>query len=783
MTTETNDRISSWEERRKQFSGGSQVNQGKEPQSQPNSWEEKRRQFLEANQQPQLSDAQMANLDIPTDEILAYHNAQKPQKKPEMGNPVVEAGKGVLLTGTKLANIVPEMADTFASFGAWAGQAGGGDGTYQPAPRLQLPDELQPQDPYAKLAAEIGPYLIPLLSQEKAALALAGTTSKLERAAVRGADMVAENTVGALAQNSNKDNASSLAADLGVGVAGSGIARAAAPLLKGAYNTVASKFGKEAQQAAQQTGEQAAKNAPDVVSPERVATEDALRALAAQKKPDLANSLDGLNVNIDPEIRASADRLGLTDDLLPSHMSGNQQYIEVEQAIKSRAGSALNSQENEAILNLSRSAAKLIDDVATVPDALSLNTSIINKFDNRMNALEARSNRLYEKIDTAIPPRTSVEARNTVRALETEADKIGGWHKLEGLDKEVYKEITPSKDDILTYYNLNKIRRKIGAALFKKQGPYKDADEASLSRLYATLSEDQRAALGNVNARRDFEIAQRLVQMRKSMEEQSIQLRGRNLTGDVANKGNLSVSSLAKGNSRQFIELMNNLPSRQMRQDVIATSIRDMLSVGKRGADFNPAGFADWYQNLLATGNIRILAKHMPKEFMLGLRDVYNVARGIQKARVHEIKTGKLNEFTQRFDAVTKQYELVAKYADKAGMMVGSNFGALGTLAGDAFGKKIADKARRLGGSESSLAADKLLSSPEFQEAAKGIKQPVLKGTKPSNKVVFDEAKLRTSKAWSDFYNSLPDNEKRLIARLGFVWWANHDDSSPDSDK
>ncbi|WP_272659101.1 hypothetical protein [Providencia sp. PROV113] len=754
--------------------------------------EQAKKQFYSAYPigKPQLSDAQMANLDIPTDEILAYHNAQKPQQQPEMGNPVVEAGKGLLQTGANVVNIVPEISDAISSFGAWAGQAIGGDGTYQPAPRLQLPDDLKPQDKYAMLGAEIGPYLIPLIGPERTAAVLsqAANASKAERAAVRGADMVAENTVGALAQNSSKDNAASLATDLSLGVAGSGIARAAGPLLSRAYGSVSNKvnsaLGRETQQAAQQTAQQTAeRTAADAVNPEQVATEETLRKLAVQKNPDLANSLEGLNVNVRPEVRQSADRLGLTDDLLPSHLSGNQQYQAVEQAIKSRAGSALKVQEDAAILRLSEQAGRLIDDVANVPDALSLNQRVINQFDNRMNALERRSDQLYQRVDNAIPPQSRVVANNTAQALERKADELGGWENLDTIEKNVFKAVNPTDDGVLTYANLNKQRRLVGQALYKNRGPYKDADEGALKYLYRQLSEDQRVALGNAGVRRDFEVAQRLVQMRKNMEDQMVGLRGKNLTGDVANRGSQSVSSLAKGNSKQFIELMENLPTRQMRQEVAAASIRDMLSTGKRGADFNPAGFADWYQNLRTSGNLRVLARHMPREFMSGLHDTYVVADAIRRAKSFEITTGKLKEFTDRFDAVTAKHELAAKYARQIGTMAGTKFGPLGAVAGGALGEKIAARARKLGGAGSSEAADKLISSPEFQMAVRNNRPSVgsAKGKPSSNQ--FDEVTLRSSPAWREFYNTLPDSEKRLIARMGFIWWVNQDDSNPDSDR
>ncbi|MDA6394359.1 hypothetical protein OSK40_24645, partial [Escherichia coli] len=99
-----------------------------------------------------------------------------------------------------------------------------------------------------------------------------------------------------------------------------------------------------------------------------------------------------------------------------------------------------------------------------------------------------------------------------------------------------------------------------------------------------------------------------------------------------------------------------------LRRELVGTALRDMLSSGKRGADFNPSGFADWWQNLQHSGQLKTLAEHLPKETMSGLYDVYKVARAIKNAKAHEISTGKLNEFVNRFNRVTAPYELAAKH-------------------------------------------------------------------------------------------------------------------------
>lgn len=537
------------------------------------------------------------------------------------------------------------------------------------------------------------------------------------------------------------------------------LAEVAAPVINKAASSIVSKIrGKNTNPI------------PGGISQETNAAEDTLRNLAV-KRPELASSLQGLDPKLNQDALDAAKRLGIDELLLPSHLSGNEQYRAVEQAIKSRTGSALKVQEDEAIQALARSAGQIIDDVAKMPDALAMSEKFVGLMDNRMAGLERRSNQLYARVDNAMPPGTKVEAQNTARHLEKEADELGGWGNLGTVEHKVFKAINPGAEGILTYANLNKQRRLVGDALYKNKGPYKDADDYQLSKLYANLSEDQRTVLGTLDRRRDFEVAQRLVNMRKSLERQDVALRGKNLTGDVTTRATAALQSMSKGDGRAFRELMQNIPSRQMRYEIAATSIRDMLSNGKRGSDFNPAGFADWWQNMSASGQLRQLSKHVPLKLMTGLADVYTVAREIQMAKRHELGTGKLVEFTERFNRVTASHEMAAKYAQRIGTMAGANLGPLGALGGAAIGEKIAAKARVAGGAGSADAAEKMIISPEFQTAFKSIKQ----GSKTAAADV--DSAVRKSNGWGEFYNSLPDIDKRTISRIGIIGWLSNEES------
>ena len=197
----------------------------------------------------------------------------------DLGNAAAETGRGLLQAGVNLANIPASMADAVASAGAWAGnKLGLGDGTYQPAPRVTTEGlaqdlglqqgALTPQTTEGKIFAEAIPYLAPVgvgggvskaaaLAERLAPQVLgsgarvassipAGISGRVAQGASR---LLAENTAGSLAANSEQDDASALATDLGTGVVLGGAINQIGRAAGAAYRGVAGAISPEAQQA------------------------------------------------------------------------------------------------------------------------------------------------------------------------------------------------------------------------------------------------------------------------------------------------------------------------------------------------------------------------------------------------------------------------------------------------------------------------------------------------------------------------------------------------------
>ncbi|HIF2414062.1 TPA: lytic transglycosylase domain-containing protein [Salmonella enterica] len=176
----------------------------------------------------------------------------------DLGNAAAETGRGLLQAGVNLANIPASMADAVASAGAWAGQKLGiGDGTYQPAPRVTTQGleqgfglqqgALTPQTTEGKIFSEALPYLTPV-GVERIAVQAPSIAGRVAQGASR---LLAENAVGSLAANSERDNPGALATDLGTGVALGGAINKLGRAAGAAYRGIRGTIAPEAQQAIQ----------------------------------------------------------------------------------------------------------------------------------------------------------------------------------------------------------------------------------------------------------------------------------------------------------------------------------------------------------------------------------------------------------------------------------------------------------------------------------------------------------------------------------------------------
>lgn len=683
--------------------------------------------------------------------------------EPTFAENLEQAGRGLAQSAVNVANIPGQVVNT--ALGA------AGVPTEDQVMQLRLPESMRPTDPYAQLGAEIGPYLVPLLGQARtgAALASVATSGRAERIATQAANMLAENLPGAIAQSTQNND---LSGNLATGLAGSVIGRGLLAAGGRAAGAIRNAAQREAPMGAVTApGGQGAAAMP----PEQGVQDVAARVGAAADRETAPRMADAArDVAPRQDVIDAAKQLGLSeDDLLLSHVSGNQAYRDFEQALKSVPGSQLAAQENQALTKIAKQATDLTDAAGALPDKAAMNDKFLSSFQRGIATVQNKSDQLYNQISAAIPKGQTVEANNIIRYLDGKADELGGAEHLSTMEKRVYNSVAPVGTEATapTYARLDNIRKQIGQAIGKNSGPFRDEETGALKQLYANLTADQEQAVVAAGMGDKWQAAKKLIGVRTTMEDALTGLLGKDLRGDISTKAALAIRNLSKGDAKGFRALQQDIPSPRIRREVVATSLRDAFSQGSRKEnEFHLPGFVDWYQGMKSSGTLPMVERELGAQTAKQLRNLFTVSQAVRQARESSIQTGRLNAFIKQFDADGGTLDKI--YRHGKGALATTVLGHIpvvgptlsyGAVAGMA-AKEAARPAR-------SVAADRLLASPEFRSVvkqAKGGKLPE-KGQQVINRRM--ETRIAKSPAWRSFYRTLTREEKQAIARVGIIGW------------
>ncbi|MGL5280660.1 MAG: hypothetical protein ACRC8W_02765 [Plesiomonas shigelloides] len=681
------------------------------------------------------------------------------QKEPSFGQQVMhdlsQVGKGVAQAGVNIANIPAEIGDilkgTAAEVGGWLGI---GDSTYQPLPRLELPEGMKPTDDVAKMGAEIIPYLIPIMGPEKAAAAVssAAKTGRMDKLATWVADLAQESIPGALAQTSGQDQGGLVGA-VGESMAGGAAGRALAKGAGMAAEKITASAGEKLKQALG-IGTQAAE---DVAASVSKATD---QSIFRSKAPE------ELAARVQPsgEILGSAERLGMERDLIPSHYSTSSAYQQIDQGLKSMPGSKLAAQEESAILKLSRKADELINEFGGTTDKSALSTDFKDKSSMAIRQLGNRAESFYQQVDEAIPKMQRIEANNLVDHLDAKADTLGGAEYLSPIEQKVIKMMAPESSP--TYARLDMIRKQVGEALSKNAGPFKDQSKGELKQLYAALSRDQEEVANAAGVGDIFGAAKAMVAQRKQLEENAIGLLGKDLSGALSAKTGPALKGLQTGDYKLFDQVIDKVPQ-DMRESVVLSALNDVFTQGSRKEkQMSITGFADWWAGLQRNSqSMKRLKDNIPADAFSRLQDIATVATGIRNAKSKEITTGRVQALLDNFNSdsgfLSKLYDVGKKAAAAEGLT--SAIGIPGAGAASAVVSTLmAPKTKR------TVLADELLSSPEFRGI---VRKVVAGGVESYSARKAAENAIMKSRKFKEWEKTLSRKEARDIQRLGFIAW------------
>lgn len=443
----------------------------------------------------------------------------------------------------------------------------------------------------------------------------------------------------------------------------------------------------------------------------------------------------------DAETIAAAKRLGIEDNLQPDHVSTNQSFRELSQAIKSVPGSAARSQELEGLQAVGKRADSLMEELGGTKDLSTLSENVKNQMHATGDELSDKADQLYKQIRENIPADTRVTAPTTLDFIKQRASDLGGQENLSPLEKSIVKKLTPKESIVTevtpgqvgltpdvssvvpkvvnpTYNLLDDVRGTVGAAA-RMAGPFKDGDTGLAKKLYELITADQEAAVQPFGMTSVIDSAKAAVRTRKGLENDMVSLFGKNLGSSLV--GNLSggAKALEQGDVSRFVRLIQAVPE-NLRQDVAASALNFGFGRETKAGSLNFNTFSRWYEGLQRNKQAyAALMANLPKEARQSLHDLYLVSSNISKASRERVETGRINLIKGQLEgadtAIEKIYEAVKGLGkglgyEAASSAVGLHGAGLAAGIASALSKAKPDALK---------AADKLISSPEFISMAR----------------------------------------------------------------
>jgi uncharacterized membrane protein YeaQ/YmgE (transglycosylase-associated protein family) len=468
----------------------------------------------------------------------------------------------------------------------------------------------------------------------------------------------------------------------------------------------------------------------------------------------------------DPNTLQAAKTLGLdVENMSPAMLSKNPQAQSIYFGVQSARGSQTGMQVAADVQALKDKALDLAQKWGA-KDLSELNAEMRNSMKSTVDDLQAAANKIYnEELPKLIPARTPVPNGEAVAfAKKRLADFGGDFEQLTSLDKKILSlagkpvlsaipedikrqasflsarngttfseelakmDIPKSAAEPKNYFTYDETRKLVGAKT-RGETVFSDADKGLAKEYYKRLTKDQNAVAEALGHRDLVDEAKALVQQRKDLEDQMIDLFGKQLDKSFVTKGmRPALSVIGKADSDKLVNLINAIP-KEFREDVIVSGITSMFSRANSDGTFNPKLFSNFMSGLEKNSVAKTaIFSNIPAETRKELDALAMLSKNYVKGLEERIGTGALAE------ALKESAPLLQKVANYVLTYKGGLLGLFGTHFLNA-------KAAPL------QAADDLLSSGPFLEMVKISKADPNKFAPAARKVTSSPAFVKFANA------------------------------------
>jgi len=430
-------------------------------------------------------------------------------------------------------------------------------------------------------------------------------------------------------------------------------------------------------------------------------------------------------IKINPAAKETADRLGIE---LPVDVLSDDAIIkEVTGLTRSIQGSEAKS----AWLNTVQLAAQRADEVISTldatPDVAMASANILDNLNGTRSSLEKGAVALRREVDDAIAKTAPISLPKTRELLNQTIEDLGGNRKaLTGQENRLLTMIDEADTNPLTYGRLMREKTLIGKALERQESPYGNMDHATLSRIYASMADDQLSnieRIGGQELRDKMRGSNTLFKQKYALEKRIINVFGKEADGSVASLMRNAITAGSKGNIAPLNKLLKVVP-KDLQRETIATALMAQtrqvtsdMATDTAGTRFGFTQYAKLYRQLRDNAPVyNQIVKILGPESHDLLNGLYVVSKRISDAQANVLTTGKAN---QGLVGAMKAEGLIKSVVDTtAGKVISTGVAAAGGGPIAAAFVTGIQSAISTGGKDVMQEAGKLMSSREFQDLA-----------------------------------------------------------------
>lgn len=497
--------------------------------------------------------------------------------------------------------------------------------------------------------------------------------------------------------------------------------------------------------------------------------EKAMQAVAGQVAPDAATV-------------AAAKRLGVEDYLQPDHVTTNQAYRELAQAVKSIPGSEAHAAEINGLRQVAQRASTLIDEVGGTRDLAELSGDVKKRLQGSADEMGGQADRLWGQLRDEVPNAVKTATPATTAVLQSAVYDLGGEAEaLKALPPTASKFLRPmmSGKDV-THGYLDNARKQVGQAMQKGSGPFADMEQGQLKQLYAALSQDQENVARRTSpaAYYTFQAAKYATRLQKGFEDDLSSLFGRELDRSFVGSGSNSlrgaVLAASAGDASKMVKLLQAVPP-EMRQNVVASGVGAIFRNAATRGEIDFGFYAKWYEGLQRNRQAYgAVMSNLPLSARKQLAALHRVSAGIGAATRERITTGRIqavkDEIKGPDNLIARVYDIAKR--SSAGVAAEAVTTPMG-LPGSGIAAGIASALVK-GKTDALKAADALISSPEFASATKRVIQ------EPAQKAVAAKA-LARSPAFLRFMHAVSGAAPDIGGGEGWILSAMQADAASNS--